>query len=117
MKKVALYVFALLFAIAGISHFALDSFFIMAMPDWAPYRPAIVYVSGVMEIALAIGLMYRPTRRRAGVLIAIFLVLVFPVNIYMALTPEKFDLPAFSLWLRLPLQFVLIGWVLKIRKF
>ncbi|MFD2209603.1 hypothetical protein ACFSMW_07760 [Virgibacillus halophilus] len=53
MKKVALYVFAIFFGLAGISHFALESFFTAVMPDWVPYRPAIVYVSGIVEILLA----------------------------------------------------------------
>ncbi|MFD1173139.1 DoxX family protein [Oceanobacillus picturae] len=116
MKKIALYVFAILFILAGISHFALEPFFTGAMPDWVPFRPAIVYISGVIEILLAIGLLYKPTRRKVGILIAIFLVLIFPVNIYMALEPEQYSIPAFALWLRLPLQFVLIWWVLKVRK-
>ncbi|WP_042221081.1 DoxX family protein [Oceanobacillus manasiensis] len=116
MKKIALYVFAILFILAGISHFVLEPFFTGAMPDWVPFRPAVVYISGVIEILLAIGLLYKPTRRKAGILIAIFLVLIFPVNIYMALEPEQYNIPSFALWLRLPLQFVLIWWVLKVRK-
>ena len=117
MKKIALYAFCLFFAAAGVGHFLLDSFFIMAMPEWVPFRPSIVYISGIMEILLALGLFLKQTRERAGVLIAIFLVLVFPVNIYMALTPENFDLSPAALWIRLPLQLVLIWWVLKVRKY
>lgn len=116
MKKIALYAFCLLFLAAGIGHFALESFFTGAMPEWVPFRKAIVYISGVMEIALAIGLFMKRTRYVAGFLIAVFLVLVFPVNIYMALTGENYDLPGAALWIRLPLQFVLIWWVLKVRK-
>ncbi|WP_432353114.1 DoxX family protein [Sporosarcina sp. A2] len=116
MKKIALYAFCLFFAGAGIGHFLLYSFFIMAMPEWVPFRAAIVYISGVMEILLALGLFLKQTRAKAGILIAIFLVLVFPVNIYMALTPENFDLSPAGLWIRLPLQIVLIWWVLKVRK-
>lgn len=116
MKKIALYVFAILFLLAGVSHFVLEPFFTRAMPDWVPFRPVIVYISGIMEIVLAIGLMRKRTRRKAGVFIAIFLVLIFPVNIYMALVPEQYSVPAYALWLRLPLQFVLIWWVLKVRK-
>ncbi|WP_121616429.1 DoxX family protein [Virgibacillus halodenitrificans] len=115
MKKIALYLFAALFILAGIGHFLLDSFFIAAMPEWVPFRTAIVYVSGVVEILLAITLLNTSTRKPAGVFIAIFLVLVFPVNIYMAFTPEKFSVSEYALWLRLPLQFVLIWWVLKVR--
>ena len=116
MKKVALYAFCVLFLAAGIGHFALESFFTDAMPEWVPFRKAIVYISGVMEIALAIGLFMKRTRYVTGFLIAVFLVLVFPVNIYMAMTASNYDLPAAALWLRLPLQFVLIWWVLKVRK-
>ncbi|AIF44504.1 hypothetical protein BME96_15810 [Virgibacillus halodenitrificans] len=115
MKKIALYLFAALFILAGIGHFLLDSFFIAAMPEWVPFRTAIVYLSGVVEIVLAITLLNPSTRKTAGIFITIFLVLVFPVNIYMAFTPEKFSVPAYALWLRLPLQFVLIWWVLKVR--
>lgn len=116
MKKVALYAFCLFFAVAGVGHFLLDSFFIMGMPEWVPFRAAVVYISGVLEILLALGLFLKQTRERTGVLIAIYLVLVFPVNVYMALTPENFDLPPAALWIRLPLQIVLIWWVLKVRK-
>jgi len=116
MKKIALYTFCLFFAVAGIGHFLIDSFFIEAMPEWVPFRPAVVYISGIIEILLAVGLFLKKTRNLAGVITAIFLVLIFPVNIYMALTAGNYDLPAAALWLRLPLQFVLIWWVLKIRK-
>ncbi|WP_040285922.1 DoxX family protein [Sporosarcina koreensis] len=116
MKRILLYLFCLLFAGAGIGHFLLDSFFIQAIPEWVPFRPAIVYASGIVEILLALALLWKRSRRPAGIWIAVFLVLVFPVNIYMALVPEKFDLPPAALWLRLPLQFVLIWWVLVVRK-
>ncbi|WP_301109660.1 hypothetical protein [Sporosarcina sp.] len=116
MKKLALYAFCLLFIAAGVGHYILSDFFIAAMPEWVPFRPAIVYISGIMEILLAIGLLMKRTRERTGILIAAFLVLVFPVNIYMALSSENYDLPAVALWLRLPLQFLLVWWVLKVRK-
>ncbi|WP_200416189.1 DoxX family protein [Virgibacillus salexigens] len=115
-KVIGLYVFAILFMGAGMSHFLLDHFFISAMPEWVPFRPAIVYLSGIIEIILAFCLLYSRTRRKAGIWVAIFLILVFPVNIYMALMPEAYHLPAIALWLRLPLQIVLIWWVLAVTK-
>lgn len=115
-KKIGLYVFATLFIIAGIGHFVADQLFIAAMPEWVPFRTSIVYLSGIIEILLALSLLYPKTRSKAGIWTAIFLVLVFPVNIYMALTPETFNLPAAALWLRLPLQFVLIWWVLTVTR-
>ena len=117
MKKIALYSFSVFFITAGIGHFILDSVFIALMPEWVPYREVIVYISGVMEIVLAIGLLFKQTRRKTGMLIVVFLILIFPVNIYMALKPEEYDVPAIALWLRLPFQFIFIWWVLKIRKY
>ena len=69
-------------------------------------------MSGALEIALAVSLLIpRLTSLSAWGLIAL-LIAVFPANIHMALHPDLF--PEFNptmLWLRLPLQFVLIAWV------
>ncbi|MDL4840574.1 DoxX family protein [Aquibacillus rhizosphaerae] len=116
-KRIGLYLFAGLFISAGLGHFLLDHFFINALPEWTPFPLAIVYLSGIIEILLALCLLYLPTRRKAGIYTAIFLVLIFPVNIYMALTPEDYNLPSLALWIRLPMQFGLIWWVLSVSKY
>lgn len=116
IKQISLYIFAILFMGAGFAHFFLDHFFISSIPEWVPFRPTVVYLSGIVEIVLALYLIYPKTRYQAGRWIAIFLILVFPVNIFMALTPENYNLPAMALWLRLPLQFVLIWWVLVVTR-
>lgn len=116
MKQAFLYIFAILFMLAGIGHFIIDEFFISAMPEWVPQRPAIVYISGIIEIALGALLINSKSRRKAGIAIAVFLALVFPVNIYMAFRAEDYHTPEAVLWLRLPLQFLLIWWVLKVSK-
>jgi len=39
------------------------------------------------------------------------MVAVFPANLHMALNPELFsDVPEIGLWIRLPLQGVMIWW-------
>jgi len=116
LKQIGVYIFAILFMSAGIAHFILDDAFISAMPEAVPFRPALVYLSGIVEILLALFLFYPRTRSKAGICIAIFLVLVFPVNIYMALAPEQYTISEIALWLRLPLQFVLIWWVLAVSR-
>lgn len=117
VKSIALFGFVIFFIAAGIAHFTVESFFLTAMPEWVPFQLSIVYLSGVVEILLAIGLAIPKTRKLAGALIAIFLVLIFPVNIYMVMIPEAYNLPAYILWLRLPLQLLFIWWVLKVRKY
>lgn len=115
MKKVILYSLSLFFFIAGVGHFILDSFFISMLPEWMPLQAAIVYGSGVVEILLALGLLVKKTRKLTGLLAVIFLIAVFPVNIYMAFTAENYDVSPIGLWLRLPLQFLFIWWALKAR--
>jgi uncharacterized membrane protein len=73
----------------------------------------MVYISGVAEIAGGIGLLLRPFRRAAAWGLVALLVAVFPANIYMALDRVGADgVPGWVLWARLPLQAVLIWWVL-----
>ena len=41
------------------------------------------------------------------------LIAVFPANVYMAQQPQKFGVPAWVAWARLPLQPLLFWWVLR----
>ncbi len=50
-----------------------------------------------------------PEDRRVG-LIAL-LICVFPANIYMAIYPERFEINRYLLWIRLPIQPVMMAWV------
>ena len=103
---------ALFFVGAGVNHFVATGFYLRMMPPYVPFHLAMVQVSGVAEIGLGVLLLVpRWSAAAAWGLIAL-LVAVFPANIQMALHPQTF--PEFSsraLWLRLPLQVVLIAWV------
>jgi uncharacterized membrane protein len=102
---------ALLFVFMGVLHFLRADFFVRIMPPYLPWHWELVYLSGVFEMALgALLLVRRWTALAAWGLIAL-MIAVFPANIHMALNAEQF--PTFSplvLWLRLPLQGVLIAW-------
>jgi len=116
MKKIGLYIFAIFLLAAGLMHFLSIDFFLNIMPPILPFPKAIVYITGVMEIALAVALVIPKTRKRAGVLAAIFLVLVFPANIYSAVAGIPSDTPQHLLWIRLLFQPLLIWWVLKVSR-
>lgn len=120
LRVLFLYVFALLFIVAGIAHFVLDDGFARMFPEWVPFKYPLVYISGVMEWILAIMLIVNSTRRLAGILSAVFLILVFPANIYMAIAEipapwENYTDPLI-LWIRLLFQPLLIWWVLAVSK-
>jgi uncharacterized membrane protein len=102
------------FVWAGIAHFRDPAFYRRIIPPFFPARPALVAISGVCEIAGGLGLLVRPLRRAAGWGLIALLIAVFPANIYMALAPNESADGRFAgwmLWLRLPLQAVLIAWV------
>jgi uncharacterized membrane protein len=99
---------------AGLNHFVSPTFYRRIVPPFLPAPRLLVAISGVCEIAGGFGLLVRPLRRSAGWGLIALLVAVFPANIYMAVDPiQTADgrIPAWLLWLRLPLQAVFIAWV------
>jgi len=104
---------ALLFA--GIDHLVTPGRYLSMMPDYLPLHFELVIFTGVCEIAGAIGLLWRRTRKLAGVMLAIYFVAVFPANLHNALhgTPiEGMPQDAWYYWLRLAFQPVLLAWAL-----
>ena len=85
------------------------------MPDYIPWHPAMVYISGAAEIAGAVGILLPSLRTPAAWGLVALLLAVFPANINMA--AEAIQSSGYASWysiamlLRLPLQFVLIYWV------
>jgi len=106
---------AVALAFAGVAHLFLASPFIQHLPPWVPLRAEIVLVSGLVEIALGIALFFAPpTRRRVGIVLALYLVAVFPGNVYVAVFDVEVDgQPGGAYpWVRLPLQLLFIVWAL-----
>ena len=105
------YFLGLSFVLAGLYHFINPTFYLRMMPPFLPWHLFLIYLSGFFEMALGMLLLVpKYTRLAAWGLIAL-LVAVFPANVHMALNPQLFpDLPRVALWLRLPLQAVLIAW-------
>jgi len=72
-----------LFLTSGAMHFVKPEPFEAMVPTRLPSRRALVYASGALEIACAIGLFIPRTRRVAGLASAALLVAVFPANVTM----------------------------------
>ncbi|TQE98304.1 MAG: DoxX family membrane protein [Spiribacter salinus] len=112
MRIVSIYLLAGLFVVAGIAHLVRPQLFVRIMPPYLPAPLLLVYVSGAFEVLGGLGLLLPATRVVAGWGLMALLLAVFPANVHMALHPEAFPrIPAWSLYARLPLQFVLMGWV------
>ena len=102
------------FIFAGAMHFVIPRVYRRIVPPYLPAPEAIVYASGVAEIAGGVGLIGRRHRRVAGWWLVATLLAVFPANVHMALHPDDYpQVPggARSLWARLPLQAVFVAWV------
>jgi uncharacterized membrane protein len=113
MKRLTLILLAVIFISVGILHFAQPSPFVAIVPNYLPQPLMLVYISGVFEIAGGIGLLWPRFRRLAAYGLICLLIAVFPANINMAVNQMTFGgkVPEAALWLRLPLQFVLIALV------
>jgi uncharacterized membrane protein len=106
---------ALFFLGAGIMHFVKPGAYESTVPDPLPGRREIVYVSGVAEIAGALALLDRRSTRWAGWWLIALLIAVFPANVNMAVNSERFRaVPEALLWIRLPLQPLLVAWVWQV---
>ena len=111
VKTILKYIFAAAFILAGINHFLNPQFYLKMMPPVLPAHLFLIYLSGVFEILFGILLLIPRFSRLAAWLIIALLIAVFPANIYMAMNPQLFpDISQTALYLRLPLQFVLIAW-------
>ncbi len=103
-----------LFMVAGgINHFINPAPYLGMMPSVLPAPLALVYISGVAEIAGGLGLILPQTRRLAAWGIVLLLVAIFPANVNMAVNHLPLgteEVPQAALWARLPLQAVLIAW-------
>ena len=113
-QAVSVVVLAAAFVGAGVLHFVKPRLFEAIVPPSLPAPRLMVYVSGAAEILGGLGLLAPALRVWAGWGLAALLVAVFPANVLMARQSERFRrvAPRWALWARLPLQAVLIAWVL-----
>ncbi|MGW0248790.1 DoxX family protein [Nocardia goodfellowii] len=116
-RSSAIHGLAVLLLMTGSAHFVPDSVTVLPshddlvamVPGFMPFADFLVYLTGVVELAGAIGLLIPATRPVAGLVLALLFVLMLPANIHAALDdiPLNGD-PATPLWFRIPEQ---IGYI------
>ena len=107
---------AMLFFTA-IGHFAYSKGMTMMIPSLIPLKTEIIFLTGILEILLGIGILIPITKVYSGWLLIIFLIILLPANIYASIkhvdylkgTYEGNDIS--YLWFRIPLQLFFIAWV------
>ena len=101
----------------AIGHFLFSKGMSMIIPPFVPFKTSLVHLSGVLEIILALGLLFPSTRPYAGYLLILFFILISPANVYAATQHIDIEKGTFTgpgtsyLWFRIPLQLLFIGWV------
>lgn len=106
---------ALALLLAGVDHWANPQRYLPMMPPWIALHLELVLFTGGAEMAGAIGLLWRRTRRLAGVMLGLYFIAVFPANIHNAingLAVEGLPEAGWYYWLRLPFQPLAIWWAL-----
>jgi uncharacterized membrane protein len=104
----------LLFVFTGIGHFIQTGPLAQMLPPWVPQRVALVYLSGILELVIAVGFLVPKSRQFIGWVAAAVLVLFFPVNTYAAINHVPMDGHAWGpiyLLIRAPLQAIILLWV------
>jgi uncharacterized membrane protein len=108
----ALAVVFLWFMGGGITHFTAPAFYVNITPPWVPWPLAVVYISGVFEIAGALGILIVPLRQLAGNGLILLTLAVTPANIHMSLNPQLFpEVTETQLTLRLVVQVILLAMI------
>lgn len=107
---------AAMLLLTAIGHFKFTDGMVMMMPPFIPAKKLMVWLTGVIEIAAAIGLL-TPLYQITGKLLILFFVLIIPVNIYGAIKKVNLEKADYTgdglkyLWFRVPLQVLFIVWV------
>lgn len=101
----------------AIGHFAFSEGMAMMLPGFIPYKMEMVYLTGIIEIAAAIGLLISRFRIITAWLLIVFFLMILPANVYAAINHVDYQKGTFEgagpayLWFRVPLQILFIVWV------
>ena len=104
---------SVMFVFTGLSHFVYTEGMAMMLPSFVPFRQMVIYITGIIEIILAVGI-FSNKRKLTGILAGTFLIAVLPCNIYAACVQVNIVTAAydgegvFSLLYRVPMQFFFI---------
>jgi uncharacterized membrane protein len=105
---------AVILGVSGALHMVIPATYEGMVPDWLPRPRLLVYISGVVEMVSAAGLLAEADW--AGMLSAATLMAVWPANVQMALDATRTGRPLamqVGLWGRVPMQIPMIRTALR----
>ncbi|MDA2921010.1 DoxX family protein [Desulfobacterota bacterium AH_259_B03_O07] len=100
----------------GTAHFYKTQEMSMMLPDYISYKIEIIYITGVLELLGAIGILISKIQRFTGICLILMFVGFLPANIYGAFNHVDFGGHIYGpkyLLFRIPLQLFFIWWTYR----
>ncbi len=114
IQELSIYAMVFLYMVMGILHLYIPKYFLRITPKWVPYPSLLNILVGILELVLAVGILFSQTRTMASYSIMILLAIVFPANVYHFQKALRKKRGITVTLMRLPLQLVLIYWAFKV---
>lgn len=96
-----------------VGHFVKTEGMVEMLPSWVPFRLALVYLTGIIELLIGIALFMPRYQSFAAKLAIVVFVVFFPANVFAALNSIGLGGHQWGpvyLLIRGPLQIILIAW-------
>jgi uncharacterized membrane protein len=112
IKRILLILLVAFYLFSGVMHLMAPAQYMSMMPAWLPAHYALIIISGLVEIALALLLIPVSTRAMAAraiilMLIVFFFVIHIPESVMYY---QKNDERLITSIIRLPFQFLFVVW-------
>lgn len=109
VKLILTFLFAAFMILGGVNHFLKPEMYFPFIPEVLPQK-VIIYLSGVLEIALGVGACIPQLRSKATLGILVLMIVFLPLHIIDVFKENPAVGTHEAALIRLPLQFVLILW-------
>jgi uncharacterized membrane protein len=105
-----LYLMGGIYILLGFEHFTYTEFYRPLMPQFLPAHALLIYLSGFAEILLGLRVFFSLTRNYSlwGIMFILSIFMIIHIN--MLFPWNRLGVSLGLMWLRIPLQFLLIYW-------
>ena len=114
VKRMAKYVMASFYFLAGLNHFVQAEFYLPLIPDYFPEKEIINILSGIIEVLGATALLIPKSQKAGAWAIVAMLVAFIPSHIYFiqigSCVENGLCTPEFVAWIRLVIIHPLLIW-------
>ncbi len=107
---------AILLVFTGTAHFYKTQEMALMLPEFVSYKSQVIYITGVLELLGAIGILIPRVGRLAGFCLILMFVGFLPANVYAAFKYVEFGGHVYGpkyLLFRIPLQLFFIWWTYR----